>query len=64
MNTIELEKTIKDQVKQIDSLKKAIVGMQRQMMMMSKKIDRTYENARKNTNTINTLTGIVGRMGK
>lgn len=59
----KLEKVIKDQAKQIDSLKRAIVELQRQMNVLSKKTNRTYENGRKNANDINTLTGILRRNG-
>ena len=62
-DTANLEKTIKEQAKQIASLKKAVVDMNRQLMALTKKTNRTYENARKNTIDINTLTGILRRNG-
>jgi len=45
----KLEKTIKEQEKQIDSLRKAMSGMMQKMMMMDKKLNRTYQSSRKNT---------------
>jgi len=62
-NIVDLEKTIKEQAKQIESLKKAVAGLQQQLTIMSKKVNRTYESARKNTNDINNITGILRRNG-
>ena len=59
----KFEKIIKEQANQIDSLKKAFVAMQRQMHVMSQKINRTYETGRKSANDINTLTGIIRKNG-
>ena len=62
-DNIKLEKIIKEQANQIDSLKKAFVAMQRQMHSMSQKLNRTYETSRKSANDINTLTGIIRKNG-
>ena len=62
-DTTKLEKTIKEQAKQIESLKKAVAGLQQQLLTLSKKINRTYETGRKNANEINNITGILRRNG-
>lgn len=62
-DTQKLEKIIKEQSKQIESLKKALSGIQRQMTLIGKKTDRTYESSRKNANDINNITGILRRNG-
>jgi len=59
----KLEKLVKEQAKQIESLKRVVSGLQRQMVTLSKKTNRTYESARKNAGDINTLTGILRRNG-
>ena len=62
-DTTKLEKIIKEQTKQIDSLKKAVAGLQRQLLTLSKKTNRAYENSRKNANDINNITRTIGRNG-
>lgn len=60
MNDIsKLEKIVKEQAKQLDSLKKAISALQRQLIMVSKKTNRTYENGRRNANDINNINNIL-----
>jgi len=55
----KLEKMVKEQAKQIDSMRKAMSILQSRMIMASKKIDRTYHTGRKNVNDINNLAGIL-----
>ena len=62
-NTTDLEKIVKEQAKQIESLKKAVSGLQQQLTIMSKKLNRTYETGRKSANDINNITGILRRNG-
>lgn len=62
MNTEKLEKHIKEQAKQIENLRKAIVGLQSKLLLVSKKTDRTYQTGRKNANDINNITGILRRI--
>jgi len=57
----KLEKLVKEQAKQIDSLKKAMSGLQRYAQIMSKKIDRTYHSGRKSTGDIMKLNAILGK---
>jgi len=60
MNDIsKLEKIIKEQAKQLDSLKRAINGLQRQLILVGKKTNRAYESARRNTNDINSINNIL-----
>ncbi len=60
-NIAHLEKLIKEQAKQIDSLKKAIAGLQQRVIGVSKKTDRTYQTGRKNANDINNITSMLRR---
>lgn len=62
-NIEKLEKLVKEQAKQIESLKKAIVGMQKRLVQVSQKTDRSYQTGRKNANDINNITGILRRNG-
>jgi len=55
----KLEKMIKEQAKQLDSMRKAMSILQSRMIMISKKTDRTYQTGRKNVNDINNLAGIL-----
>jgi len=56
MDDIEkLKKTVKEQNTQIESMKKAISVLQQQLIAVSKKLNRTYESGRRNTNDINTV---------
>jgi cell division septum initiation protein DivIVA len=65
MDDIEkLKKTVKEQQKQIDSLKKAIAGLQQTLMVVSKKVNRTYETGRRNANDINNVTRMIRRNGQ
>ena len=57
----KLEKLIKEQNKQIESLKKGISGLQAQVQLMSKKINRTYHSGKSNTNYITKILGILGK---
>jgi len=60
MNDIsKLEKIVKEQAKQLDSLKKAINGLQRQLILVGKKTNRAYENGRRNTNDINSINNML-----
>lgn len=60
MNDIsKLEKTVKEQAKQLDSLRKAINALQRRLIMVGKKTNRAYESARRNTNDINSINNIM-----
>lgn len=52
---MDTEKLIKEQANQIESLKKAIILLQRQLMLVSKKTDRTYHTGKKNANDINSI---------
>ena len=60
-DTAKLEKTIKEQAKQIESLKKAVAGLQQQFSLLSKKINRTYETGRKSANEINNIAEMLRR---
>jgi len=60
-DTLQFEKIIKDQYKQIDSLKKAILALQNKVILLSQKTNRTYQNSRKNTNDINNIKGILNK---
>ncbi len=62
-NIANLEKLIKEQAKQIDSLKKAIAGLQQRVIGVSKKTDRAYQTGRKNANDINNITSMLRRNG-
>jgi len=57
----KLEKIIEEQNKQINSLKKAIAGLQQRIIAVAKKTDRAYHSGRKNANDINNITGILKR---
>ena len=60
MNDIsKLEKIVKEQAKQLDSLKKAINGLQRQLILVGKKTNSAYENGRRNTNDINSINNML-----
>lgn len=61
IDIVKLEKLLKDQAKQIDSLKKAVSVMARQLNAVSLKTNRAYESGRKNTNSINSLTDTLRR---
>lgn len=64
INIVKLEKIIKEQAKQIDSLKKAMLNLQNRLIQMSKKVNRTYQSARKNTNDINNIKGVLDNIIK
>ncbi len=59
----KLERIIKEQAKQIESLKKAVSSIQNRLVKVSQKTDRTYQTGRKNTNEINNIAGILRRNG-
>lgn len=59
--TERLEKHIKEQAKQIDSLKKGMSGLQNVLIKISKKVDRTYQTARKSANDINNIKDTLRR---
>lgn len=50
-----LEKIVEDQAKMIDDLRKVVATLHRQLVAVSKKTDRAYENCRRNTNDISTI---------
>ena len=51
-----LEKIIKEQEKQINSLKKAVAILEQRLSVVMKKASRAYEQSRKNSNDINNIT--------
>lgn len=57
----KLEKLIKEQAKQIDSLKKGMSGLQRATQIMAKKLERTYHTSRKNAGDIMKISGVLGK---
>lgn len=61
--TAKLEKQLKEQAKQIHSLKKVVSSLQQTIMVLSKKTNRTYETGRKNSNDINSLNRILRNNG-
>ena len=58
----KLERIVNEQEKQIESLRRAIVALQQQLVAVSKKTNRAYESSRRNTNDINTVNRIIRRV--
>ncbi len=50
-----LERLVKEQAKQIDSMKKAMSVLQNRLMAVTKKTERAYHSGIKNTNSINSI---------
>lgn len=59
----QLEKLVKEQSKQIESMKKAMSVLQNRLIVVTKKAERTYHTGQKNTNNINSINHILQRKG-
>lgn len=57
----KLEKLVKEQNIQIDSLKKAMSGLMARLQIMDKKLNRTYQSGRKATMDLQKVTTMLGK---